>query len=84
MGPRMRGDDIEVEAPPVHTVGIAKELKTLPKFRSEAEERRFWETHDSTDYIDWSKAGRVTFPNPKRTPDLELSGKAPDDDAPAP
>ncbi len=31
-------------------------LKAIPKFRSEAEERPFWETHDSTEYVDWSKA----------------------------
>ena len=29
-----------------------KKLKAIPQFRSEAEERRFWETHDSVDYID--------------------------------
>jgi predicted DNA binding CopG/RHH family protein len=34
-------------------------------FRSEAEERRFWETNDSTDYIDWSTAERVVLPNLK-------------------
>ncbi len=44
---------------------MSKKLKTIPKFRSEAEERRFWETHDSTDYVDWSKARRVSFPNLK-------------------
>ena len=36
--------------------------KSLPKFRSEGEERCFWETHDSSDYIDWTKAQRVRFP----------------------
>ena len=44
---------------------MGKKLKAIPKFRSEAEERRFWETHDSTDYIDWSKARRMRFPNLK-------------------
>jgi len=39
--------------------------KTIPRFQSEAAERRFWETHDSTEYVDWSKARRVTFPNLK-------------------
>lgn len=34
-------------------------LKMLPKFRNEAEEREFWQTHDSTDYIDYSLANRV-------------------------
>ena len=36
-----------------------KKLKSIPKFRSEAEERRFRETHDSGDYIDWSNAERI-------------------------
>lgn len=39
--------------------------KPVPRFRTEAEERKFWETHDSTDYVDWSKAERVRFPNLK-------------------
>ncbi len=42
-----------------------KRLKPIPKFRNEAEERKFWETHDSTPYVDWSKAQRVRFPNLK-------------------
>ena len=42
-----------------------KRLKSIPKFRSEAEERQFWETHDSSEYIDWSKAERVRFANLK-------------------
>ena len=42
-----------------------RRLKPVPEFASEAEERRFWETHDSVDYIDWSEAQRVTFPNLK-------------------
>ena len=48
----------------------AKKLKPIPEFRSEAEERRFWETHDSADYVDWTKAERARFPN------LKLSTKA--------
>ena len=39
--------------------------KPIPAFKSEAEERKFWETHDSTDYVDWSTAQRVRFPNLK-------------------
>jgi predicted DNA binding CopG/RHH family protein len=38
-------------------------LKRTPTFKAEAEERQFWTTHDSTDYLDWSKARRVRFPN---------------------
>ncbi|MHB8597269.1 MAG: BrnA antitoxin family protein [Ktedonobacteraceae bacterium] len=32
--------------------------KPLPHLNSEDEEREFWATHDSTEYIDWSKAER--------------------------
>ncbi len=42
-----------------------KKLKPIPRFNSEAEERKFWDTHDTLDYIDWSTAQRVRFPNPK-------------------
>ena len=44
---------------------MPKKLKPIPKFRNEDEEREFWGTHDSTEYIDWSKARFVTFPNLK-------------------
>ena len=40
-------------------------LKTIPKFRTEAEERRFWETHDSAEYVDWTQAERARFPKLK-------------------
>lgn len=40
-------------------------LKPVPTFKNESEERKFWETHDSTDYVDWSKATRARFPNLK-------------------
>ncbi|MEH6951226.1 BrnA antitoxin family protein [Nitrobacter sp. NHB1] len=39
--------------------------KPVPAFKSEAEERKFWETHNSTDYVDWSKASHARFPNLK-------------------
>jgi predicted DNA binding CopG/RHH family protein len=38
-------------------------LKNTPAFEDEAEEREFWSTHDSTEYVDWSKAGSVRFPD---------------------
>ncbi len=31
-------------------------LKKIPNFRNEKEEAQFWVTHDSTEYVDWSKA----------------------------
>ena len=46
---------------------MAKRLKPIPRFRTEADEREFWQTHDSTDYVDWSKATRARFPNLKPT-----------------
>ena len=42
-----------------------KKLKKIPKFKNEDEERKFWAIHDSTEYVDWSKAKRVIFPNLK-------------------
>ncbi len=39
--------------------------KKIPSFKTEKEEREFWLTHDSTDYVDWSDAQRVVFPNLK-------------------
>ena len=40
-------------------------VKKVPKFQSEQEEREFWETHDSTDYVDWSQAKSASLPNLK-------------------
>jgi predicted DNA binding CopG/RHH family protein len=40
-----------------------KKLKSIPKFRNEDEEREFWAREDSADYLDWSRAERVVFPN---------------------
>jgi predicted DNA binding CopG/RHH family protein len=37
----------------------------MPSFASEAEERAWWEAHDSADYVDWSKASRARFPKLK-------------------
>lgn len=42
-----------------------KELRPIPEFNSEAEERAFWESTDSSQYPDWSKAEKVRFPNLK-------------------
>ncbi len=38
---------------------------SVPHFKSEAEERKFCETHDSTGLVDWSKGERVRLPNLK-------------------
>ena len=44
-----------------------KKLKPIPKFKTEKEWANFWMTHDSTEYVDWSKAKSVIFPNLKPT-----------------
>ncbi len=41
--------------------------KRIPKFRNEDDEREFWASHDSTDYIDWSEAKEVIMPSLKPT-----------------
>ena len=46
---------------------MSKQPKTVPKFANEAQERAFWETHDSTEYLDWSKAQKAVLPNLKPT-----------------
>jgi predicted DNA binding CopG/RHH family protein len=40
-------------------------LKKIPEFLSEEDERAFWASHDSSEYMDWSKAERTVFPNLK-------------------
>jgi len=35
--------------------------KKIPSFKTEEEERQFWQTHDSADYLDWKSAERVTL-----------------------
>ena len=41
--------------------------ETIPKFRNEDQEREFWASHDSTDYIYWSEAKEIIMPNLKPT-----------------
>lgn len=39
-----------------------KGLKIIPRFDTEDKERKFWKTHDSTEYVDWSKAKIIKKP----------------------
>lgn len=39
--------------------------KLVPAFKNEDEQREFWATHDSTEFVDWSKAKRAVLPNLK-------------------
>lgn len=41
--------------------------QAIPKFKNEAQERAYWETHDSTVHLDWSQAQKVTLPNLRPT-----------------
>jgi len=35
---------------------MPRKLEPVPHFRSDAAERKFWETHETMPYLDWSKA----------------------------
>lgn len=58
-----------------------KQQQAIPPFKTEDEEAEFWQTHDSTDFVDWGKAKRARFPHLKpstrsislRLPDSLLS-----------
>lgn len=38
-----------------------KTLKPIPKFKTEAQEWEFWQTHDTSDYVDYAKSKRVSI-----------------------
>lgn len=42
-----------------------KQRKKLPKLKTEAQERAFWESHDSSEFVDWRQAEQVQLPNLK-------------------
>lgn len=44
---------------------MTRKPEPVPAFKTEADERAYWESHDSADHIDWSKAERVRLPNLK-------------------
>jgi len=44
---------------------MKKQLKKIPQFANEKEERLFWEKNDSIDFLDWNKAQAVVMPNLK-------------------
>jgi len=56
-------------------IAVKTNLKTVPAFKSEDDERQFWSKHDSTEFVDWTSARRRNFPNLKpslRTISLRL------------
>lgn len=44
-----------------------KTKQPIPHFASERQERAYWESHDSTDHVDWSQAKPVRLPNLRPT-----------------
>ena len=54
---------------------MRKKSKPIPKFKREEEEREFWQTHDTTDYFDFSKENRVEieFDEGVEAPDKSIS-----------
>jgi predicted DNA binding CopG/RHH family protein len=42
-----------------------EKLKKIPVFNSEEEEREFWATHDSSEFVDWNHSERIMFPELK-------------------
>ena len=57
-------------------------MKKIPKFKNENEEREFWGSHDSTEFLNWEKAEEACFSNLKpsvktislRLPESMLNG----------
>ena len=44
---------------------MSRPKKQISELRTEAEEREFWENHDSSEYLDWSQAKPMRLPNLK-------------------
>ena len=50
--------------------------KSVPAFASEAEERAFWESHDSAGYVNWDDAVVAIFPSLPPAPAKERAAGA--------
>ena len=44
---------------------MTRKHQPIPSFKTEAEERAFWESNDSSNYVDWTQAERIRLPNLK-------------------
>ena len=42
-----------------------KKLKKIPKFKTMAQEKKFWDKNDTTDFFDWTQSKEISFPNLK-------------------
>ena len=41
--------------------------KAIPAFKNEEQERKFWASHESADYIDWRRAENLRLPSLRPT-----------------
>ena len=46
--------------------------KKLPNFKTEQEEREFWDTHSSEEYVNWNKIEVINAPFPKLKPSTKM------------
>ena len=46
---------------------VKPRMRKVPKFENEDQERHFWASHNSTDFVDWRRAERVKLPNLRPT-----------------
>ena len=46
-------------------MSVRKRHSKIPKFRSEAQEAEYWDTHDTTELLDELKPAQLTFTHPK-------------------
>jgi predicted DNA binding CopG/RHH family protein len=44
---------------------MSHKAKPVPSLNTERDERAYWESHDSTEHVDWGNAQRVLLPNLK-------------------
>lgn len=56
---------------------MKKTLKKIPKFNDERKERAFWQTHDSTEYVDDASLENWSFPNLKQIVFMSLQNSDP-------
>ena len=42
---------------------MKEKSRPIPVFKNEAQERAFWERHDSSSYVEWSRAERIRLAN---------------------
>ena len=46
-------------------MAMSKHVSKIPKFRSEAEEAQYWDTHDTTEFLDELKPAKLILSRPK-------------------